>query len=64
MNEDVYKLYKYTKSIIERASRCCNKDHSGEETFQYFEKAIAFFDASDKGYAERYEKEKKDEQVV
>jgi len=63
MNEDVYNLYKYVRSIIERASRCCNKDHSGDETFQYFKNAIEFFDASDKGYAERYEKEKQDATV-
>jgi hypothetical protein len=61
MNETVYALYKIARNIVERAEKCCDKDHTGEETFEYFKKGVAFFDASDKGYAERYEKEKKDE---
>lgn len=63
MNEDVYTLYKMTKRLIERTEACCEKDHSDEELFKEWKNAIKFFDASDKGYAERYEKEKQDASV-
>lgn len=62
MKEDVYQAYKHCRSIIDRASKCCDKDHSNDELFKEFKKAIEFFDASDKGLAERYAKEKEDEQ--
>lgn len=64
MNESIYELYKLTKRLIERTEKCCEKDHSGEELFKEWKKAITFFDAADKGYGERYEKEKNNEQAI
>lgn len=61
MDETTYKAYKLAKRLIERAEKCCEKDHSGDELFIEWKCAISFFDKADKGYAERYEKEKSNE---
>lgn len=64
MNEDVYKIYRATKRLIERTEACCEKDHSEAELFKGWKDAIASFDKAGRGYAERYDKEKNNEPVV
>ena len=65
VNEDeIYPLYRFTKGFIERAEACCDKDHSHEPLLVDFKKAIETFDKLERGYAERYEKEKNNESVV
>ncbi len=59
--ELIYQLYKSTKNLIESAKACCEKDHSEDPAFKHFQDAIEIFDGLDRGYAERYEEEKKNE---
>jgi hypothetical protein len=49
MNDTVYELYKLGKQIMEKS----------KIVIEEWKIVIAHFDASDKGYAERYEQEKK-----
>lgn len=58
INEIEYQLYKSCKKMIERTKRCCEKNHSDEPIFKEWKDAIKIFDGLDRGYAERYEKEK------
>jgi hypothetical protein len=61
MNEQLYKTYKLSKQLIEIAKNCCNKDHTEEELFKVWKTFIECIDEIDKGYDERYEKEKSSE---
>lgn len=61
--ETTYQLYKYVKKFIERAKKCCEKDHSDEPVFKEWTQAIDTFDSLGRGYAERYEKEKENERT-
>lgn len=63
MNENIYVAYKMCKNLIERSEACCEKDHGDEPLFKEWKSAIGYFDSTNKGYAERYEKEKKDAAV-
>lgn len=54
-----YQAYCIAKKLIERTESCCNKDHSGEPLFKEWKDAIKLFDSLGRGYAERYEQEKK-----
>lgn len=63
MNDPTYELYKTFSKFIERAENCCDKDHSSDEFFVVSKSLISNLDAIDKGYAERYEKEKVDEDI-
>lgn len=56
--DESYELYKYTKLLIEKADACCNVDHSDDERYVFFKSSIEYFDEANRGYAERYEKEK------
>lgn len=57
-----YQTYKFVKNFIEKREKCCEKDHVYDEySFENFKKAIEIFDGLGRGYAERYEKEKKNE---
>lgn len=58
--EDTYQIYRLTKRIVEKAIANSGKDQSGQAAYVHFEKAIKIFDSLDRGYAERYEKEKND----
>ena len=62
--ECTYMLYRGAKKLIERAEKCCEKDHSNELMFQEWKEAIKLFDSLGRGYAERYEKEKNNECAV
>jgi predicted site-specific integrase-resolvase len=64
MNEGIYQMYRLIKRFIEIAENCCEKDHNEDELFKDWKKAIVHFDASLKGYRERYEKEKEDEKSI
>jgi arabinogalactan endo-1,4-beta-galactosidase len=57
MDESAYELYKMTKQLIARTKGCVNHDHTGETLYKCWEKAIEYLDKSNKGYAEKYEKE-------
>jgi len=59
--EITYQLYRSTKKFIERTEKCCNKDHSDEPLFKEWKEAIRIFDSLGRGYAERYEKEKRND---
>lgn len=62
--EITYQLYRSAKRFIERTEACCEKNHSDEPIFKEWQDAIRIFDSLGRGYAERYEKEKDNEQVV
>jgi hypothetical protein len=58
-NDDTYAFYRFAKNIIERAERCCEKDHS--EELKHWKDAVEAFDSLGKGYAELYKKEQENE---
>lgn len=59
--EMTYQLYRIGKKFIERTESCCEKDHSREPMFKEWKDAIRIFDGLGRGYAERYQKEKRNE---
>lgn len=61
MSEDTYIAYKMAKNLIEKSENCCEKKHCDDPLFKEWEEAIRIFDSLNRGYAERYEKEKNDE---
>lgn len=58
-SDEIYELYKIAKKLIERTEACREKDHSDEPMFAEWKEAINIFDSLGRGYAERYEKERK-----
>ncbi len=63
-NDCSYMLYRGARKIIERGETCCKKDHSHEPLFQEYKELIRLFDRLGRGYAERYEKEKKMQELI
>lgn len=61
-SDDTYEAYRMAKRLIERTEACCEKNHSDEPLFKEWKEAIKIFDSLGRGYAERYEQEKKNEQ--
>jgi hypothetical protein len=59
MHDTIYQIYKLTKQMIEKADKCCEKDHSEEAPFKEWREAIESFDSLGRGYAEQYEREKR-----
>lgn len=57
-NSDTYEAYRLAKRMIER-TEACSGSHSDEPIFQEWKEAIKIFDSLGRGYAERYEQEKK-----
>lgn len=57
MNDIGYELYKAAKRIIEK-SDIHDKNSENEEYFQQVREGIKSLDATNRGYAERYQREK------
>lgn len=58
-SDEIYELYRLAKKLIERTEACEEKDHGHEPMFKEWKDAIDIFDSLGRGYAERYEQEKK-----
>ena len=60
--ESTYQAYKMAKKLVENTEKCCEKNHDDEPLFKEWKHAITIFDSLGRGYAERYAKEKENEQ--